>query len=205
MTKLVIDEYYVYSFEELSDKAKEKAHYDAIEFLYSFLELKETMEQFFTTKWGGTQKTFPDVGLAGEWEKLDYSIGNDRGDYVRYEHYLYVDDFELLIREGIISGHLYNLDEQVLKEYDEVWEFDGVRSREGTSYIVFDHDDVDDDYENKLIYLCECLDALVYDMFESLRIILSKEYENHLSMEYFKDLSECNEWLYTVDGKSIQQ
>ena len=50
MAKLVIDSYYVYPFEELSDKAKEKAHYDAIDFLCSFLDLKTDMEQFFTTK-----------------------------------------------------------------------------------------------------------------------------------------------------------
>jgi len=76
-------------------------------------------------------------------------------------------------------------------------------SRTGTSYTVYDYDDVDDEYENKLIEFCDQVSDFIYQQFENLCTILSGMYEGVYSEEYYVELSENNEWEYKEDGSII--
>jgi len=116
----VTETYYVYLFSELEDKAKEKAMYEAIDLLGSFvtMNIKEDVNQFCKENWGGIQKTLPDVGLSANPDKVDYSVGG-RGEYARYTDPIWLEDFELLVKEMEKSG--YSIDKEIVKEYNEVW------------------------------------------------------------------------------------
>jgi tetratricopeptide (TPR) repeat protein len=164
----------VYQFDELSDKAKEKA-------IEQFSDVNIDYEW-----WQWTYDDAEDIGI----KITEFDLG--RGSYCRGEFYENAEDVARKIIEQHGEGcETYQTAKNFLadyqkakKEFEEADDYD-------PEYMEFedsgDFDDLRIEFQNSI--------------FEDYRIILEKEYEYLTSEEAIVETIKTNEYEFTEDGK----
>lgn len=170
----------LYSFDELSKEAQEKAHQEWIESNdYYFLSectdewLHELLVENKVTDLNDTSKP------GTKPTKVMYSLSNSQGDGAMFEGEFHWKKYTIYIKH---SGHYYHSNSKTI----EIHETDNLDI------------DIGDDYEPKVyaefesIYqsICKTLEQKGYDFID---------YEN--SLESFKEACEANEYTFLSTGK----
>lgn len=188
-----------YTFAELSDKAKDKAHYDFLSSGVDTFDTDNTLEHW--------QAKLEKAGF--NVARLDYSVGG-QGDYVsivgRYRY-----------RKGWKKGYTAEYGNQckalpclldLQKAQSKVfYDFDLQLSVTSYGTQLFEYDCIGDVYN----YRYQPMPEDVYqDMQEAVKDVcwlilqgLRTDYEYTSSIEYFVDMCECNEWLFNEHGELL--
>ena len=165
----------LYSLDELSEKAKEKAHDDYLEMLdFPLLseEMTDRLEILLLEKGIKWQEIKEKTGI---WKnrKVHYSLSHSQGDGTMFTGRFYWKDKTITISH---SGHYYHSYSKNIYIEDE----------EGNLI-----DDENDEFEKIYQSICKELENIGYSHIES-----------ETSFETFKENSELNGWTYREDGTS---
>ena len=172
----------LYKIKELNDTAREKAFYHFLSDhdldLFAWIELDCLVD-------------FKEHCLiSASFKDCDYSIG-DRNSYFKLKDYE-LDYNEIALKN--LSSKEYNQLLRLFKTigYDSICN-DLDSEKVGSNYRV-------NKLAEKWISICEYhLD----DINETIRLALESEYEYQTSMDYFIEVSECNEWEYDSTGRMV--
>lgn len=168
----------LYSFDELSDKAKQKA----LENLYDI-----------NVDYDWWQYTYEDA------ERVGLRINGfdlDRGSYCEGD---FLEDAktvaELILKEHGEQCETYKTAKEFLSNYLPVLKELEVYQAEDENEL---NQDLIDSLDEKC---CDLIDEFEKSIFEDYRIILQNEYEYLISEEAIKETIERNEYTFTEDGK----
>lgn len=165
-------EYKIYTFDELSQKAKDKARRDynaGVDYDYLKHLMNDRLEELLT------ENNIKETGNT----KLYYSLSYCQGDGVCFEGSFEWNGLYIYIKH---SGHYYHENSKTITIYKRVWnEADGIETEEEQDTEAF----------NALyVKICKTLEKYGYECIE---------FEE--SEENFRETCEANEYTFLEDGE----
>ena len=193
----------LYSFDELSDKAKEKAinkYYENEDFYYIWDDAHKTVKEFCDKT---IVRTSINSWLESNLNKIDDNIINLKG--VRLMKY-FINNFDFLYKPKYLKIYYEHKTHRMIKntgnKYSLVYsniQKDISGNLTGTTY---------DDHFLKPIYdflqkptKNKTFKDIISDCFYCLKKSIENEIEYMLSMEYFEELCEENDYYFTEQGE----
>lgn len=175
--KTITKEYQIYTFDELSQEAKDKAlnDYFAEE---SFDFLSEDMEYKLTELLAENQIKISD----GDKLKIQYSLSNCQGDGAMFEGRYEWNGYEVSIKQ---SGHYYHFNSKQI----EMWQ-----EKHDTCETVDASEEVYKQFDNLYVSICKELARYGYDVIET-----------YQSEESFKDICEENGYTFLSTGEMFNE
>jgi hypothetical protein len=176
-----IKEITVYKFEELSQKAKEKAMNEFLSGLDFAFEADFILEEFITE--------LKAIGIYAERKNFSWSLDREwffcLGKEAEFEDKkLFLKYAKIDLRKKFAKGILYGEDWISL----EISYHSGGRCE---NYVKYRYD------------YSEELTSALQDKFQSFLKQLQAEYDNVTSEEYFKDMADANGWVFDEYGRIV--
>lgn len=165
----------VYTLDELSKEAQEKAHMAWIESLaYEWLPSEMEGRARELIKENGIELSLTDDHTF----RVFYSLANCQGDGAMFEGRFTWKGYIVTIKQ---SGHYYHYNSKNIDIETE--------DEDGYSHYVTD-EKVHEEFNDLYVSICKELERYGYDYIED---------EQHF--ENFQDVCESNEWTFTKDGQ----
>lgn len=191
----------VYSFNELSDKAKEKAHYEFLSSGFDCGSIDLTREQsVLKLEHAGFTVNALDYSVGGQG---DYASINGRYRYRKGWKKAYIAEYGNKCK---ILPYLLELQALQAKVF---YDFDLLLTVTNYGTQLLDYDCIGDVYSYRYQPMPDDIERDMKQTILNINAViladLKSDYDDACSEDYFADLCDCNEWTFLEDGELFNE